>query len=113
MTRKHWGVTAFRVKYSLNNIPFEVDEVTVEKIGTKYITTLDGLYMVDTGRPHMQSHGVYYMLFPTREAADNYVKHEQAYNGVKGYLNYYGEEKARRMSTMQLERLYGLFGEVK
>lgn len=111
MTRKDWGAMAFKVQHTSG--AYTVNGVFLQKIGTKYITLNSREhFFVETGR-QADNFRNYSMLFPTREAADDYIQREQVIADVKQFLNYDGSAKARRMDINQLQRLRGLFGEVK
>jgi hypothetical protein len=111
MNKKDWGATAFKVQHTSD--AYTVNEVFPQKIGTKYIT-LNGKehFFVETGR-QADNFRSYSLLFPTREAANDYIQREQVIAYVKQFLNYDGNAKARRMNINQLQQLRGLFSAVK
>lgn len=118
MTKKDWGDTAYLVRFKhyldgqYHREPkAQITEHKVIKIGTKYLY-IDSWtrYEIETGKESID-YGDRGIVFPTLQAANEYIKRDELKKALHKYLCSTGIIAAQKMPIEKLEQLLRIFTE--
>lgn len=117
MTRNVWGDKAYRVSYTnyingkyIHPPQAKITEHVITKLGNKYLYTEDKWtrFEINTGRED-KDYGDIDIVFPTYQAAEEYVKRNHVLKTLAKYFNSAGDAVARNLPTENLEQLLNYF----
>lgn len=117
MTKKDWGDTAYCVSYRnyinghyVHPAVANISEHKITKLGSKYLYTEESWtrYEIETGRED-KDYGDRDTVFPTMQAAEEYVKRNHLLNTLAKYLSSVGVVVVRNLSVEKMEELLEYF----
>ncbi len=119
MTKKDWGGTAYLVRFvhyidgHYHREPqAQITEHEIIKIGSKYLYFNSwSRYEIETGNEDID-YGDKGIVFPTLQAANEYIKRDELKKALHKYLCSTGILAAQKMPIEKLEQLLQIFTEV-
>jgi hypothetical protein len=110
MTKSDWGTTAYLTQFSHYNGLLMRGEVPIT-IGRKYITIQERwkrqFYIEDGLELGEYTSG--FRFFPSREAADSFIREREIRRRLDKYLSYEGTKAANNLTIEQQEQLLQFF----
>lgn len=119
MTKKDWRDTAYRVSYTnyinghyVHPAVANITEHKITKLGNKYLYTDNTWtrYEIKTGRED-KDYGDRDTVFPTMQAAEEYVKRNYMQQMLTQYLSCTGVSVMLKFSAEKMEQLLKYFEE--